>query len=234
MLNLRNITLLSTVLLLPSSYSAAKDASKIWIEGDRAFYHAEISAENNKQLFDLAKTYPNKLKALEIKSGGGDIHQGMDLGEYVFKNKLDVAVNSYCFSSCANYVFTAGNNKSLPHLKALGFHGGASNPGSEPDLSQVPQEFREQAKKQLKQYMEKANNREAAFYDDIAVQQRINSVGHLAQFENQKQDYEFWYYSLEDLRTLGVTNVRIIPLGEKLAKDKQPKMLQIKLSDIAP
>ncbi|WP_299776107.1 hypothetical protein [uncultured Pseudoteredinibacter sp.] len=231
---MRTITLLSTALLLACSYSVANDAAKVWIEGDRAFYHAEISAENNKQLFDLAKTYPNKLKTLEIKSGGGDIHQGMDLGEYVFKNKLNVAVNSYCFSSCANYVFTAGNNKSLPYLKALGFHGGASIPGSEPDLSQVPQEFREQAQKQLKQYMEKANNREAAFYDDIGVQQRINSVGHLAQFEKQKQDFEFWYYSLEDLRSLGVRKVSLKPLGKRLPKDKQPKMLQIELSDITP
>lgn len=62
-----------------------------------------------------------------IESTGGEINLGLDLGSFIFKNQLNVKVDSYCFSSCANYIFTAGIKKNLVKEAVVGFHGGVSS-----------------------------------------------------------------------------------------------------------
>ena len=76
-------------------------------------YRGALSEAANQRLFELyVKTKPRP-RLLKVTSGGGDITLGMDLGEWVFQNGLDVEVVDHCFSSCANYVFTAAKAKYL-------------------------------------------------------------------------------------------------------------------------
>ena len=47
----------------------------------------------------------------------------MLIGEWVFDHDIDVIVEELCFSSCANYIFTAGNNKTIEAEAIVGWHG---------------------------------------------------------------------------------------------------------------
>ncbi|HGE8268061.1 TPA: hypothetical protein ACGD2I_002570 [Aeromonas hydrophila] len=65
----------------------------------------------------------------------------MDFGEWVFNKKLDVQVDGYCLSSCANYVFPAANNKLLGRHAIIGYHGGASSQCF--DLSDIDEMYKD-------------------------------------------------------------------------------------------
>ena len=89
------------------------------------YYHADIKEENFeylKKIYDSSRIKPTKLM---ITSLGGDGLIGMDIGEWVYRNKISIEVSRYCLSSCANYVFPAGFKKILHKDALLGWHGGS-------------------------------------------------------------------------------------------------------------
>ena len=47
----------------------------------------------------------------------------MKIGLWIFDHELDVIVDELCFSSCANYIFTAGKNKIIEKDAIVGWHG---------------------------------------------------------------------------------------------------------------
>ena len=47
------------------------------------------------------------------------------MGHWVYDRGLDVVVDTHCFSSCANYIFTAGRNKIIGEGAIVGWHGSA-------------------------------------------------------------------------------------------------------------
>ncbi len=75
------------------------------------------------------------------------------LGEWVFANKIDIEVNDYCLSSCANYVFTAGKNKYISNKAIIGFHGGLSS--QEFDTSDIEASFKDLPKRQREEEIQK-------------------------------------------------------------------------------
>lgn len=60
---------------------------------------------------------------LIITSQGGDILEGVKIGNFLADRQIDVEVKDYCLSSCANNVFLAGHRKTLHQGAILGFHG---------------------------------------------------------------------------------------------------------------
>lgn len=60
---------------------------------------------------------------LEINSPGGDNQAAIALAEAIAANKLDVVVNGNCYSSCAHYVFMAGDEKIVSLGSVMLFHG---------------------------------------------------------------------------------------------------------------
>jgi len=61
---------------------------------------------------------------LLIRSSGGDLDAGMEFGYFISERNMSVEVVDYCISSCANYVFLAGNPKILNTNSLVIFHGG--------------------------------------------------------------------------------------------------------------
>ena len=61
---------------------------------------------------------------LVISSMGGEIQAGIEFGKFVHAQKLNVIVKEYCHSSCANYVFAAGNKRYVDSVTDLWFHTG--------------------------------------------------------------------------------------------------------------
>jgi hypothetical protein len=61
---------------------------------------------------------------LLVNSNGGSLYAGIEMGKFIHKNQITVEVADVCISSCANYVFLAGETKVLNKNSLVVFHGG--------------------------------------------------------------------------------------------------------------
>ena len=159
-------------------------------------YQGTLSAAANARVFELYEQATPKPRLLKMTSGGGDITLGMELGEWVFRNGLDVEVVDHCFSSCANYVFTAAKAKYLNPDAILMWHGGAYQQSLEEQIKP----FGEQGQTALTSW----RTREDAFFKTIGVDQSITTYGQTASRPKSLFPYD---YSIEDLSKFGVRNV---------------------------
>lgn len=84
-----------------------------------------IEGEVNQSLFNRIRNYVNGGgTSIVITSQGGDAYFGQKIGLLILKKRLNITVEKYCLSACANYIFLSGNKKYLKKNALLGFHGG--------------------------------------------------------------------------------------------------------------
>lgn len=215
-------TIIATTFILISSILHANDETKIYSRYNIIYYEGTLSQSGNdavKKIYNDSKRKPNLLL---INSDGGDILLGMELGRWVYENRLDVQVNNECFSSCANYVFPAGNNKYIGKHALIGFHGGASSESFNNTLesevnemySHLPKEEKDKKVQlmleEMKQYLTTAKQKEKEFYSLIDVQQRITTFGDQEKYQKYNNDYVGWYYNPEDFAFFGVTKIMVL------------------------
>jgi hypothetical protein len=62
---------------------------------------------------------------ITVASSGGDAEAAMLLGDWIFKNQINIRVRSLCVSSCANYIFPAGRLKEIEPRGLVIWHGSA-------------------------------------------------------------------------------------------------------------
>lgn len=89
----------------------------------KVFYLESVTPESFvkfKDTIDNAIFPPTKIF---IKSGGGDAFAGIAIGHLIHEKQLDVEVIGRCHSSCANYLFPAGNRKVLNKNAIVMYHG---------------------------------------------------------------------------------------------------------------
>ena len=191
---------------------------------------------NVDEFIEKYQSSAHKPKLLVIKSAGGDILAGIKLGRWVYQNQLDVKVNKYCLSSCANYVFPAGKNKILTQYALLAWHGG----GQSKSLQNMAAFDKKMAKLFIKnnitdqqkqselyqqqlQIREKLLKEEAQFYQDIGVNPVITTIGgyypdkektDLVRYSKKTRPkdmlkYQGFYYTLADMKKLGVNGISL-------------------------
>lgn len=68
-----------------------------------------------------------KMRRLIVRSEGGVTKTALLMAELIQDNHLDVTVRDYCVSSCANYLFVAGNKKVVERNSFVAWHGGHSH-----------------------------------------------------------------------------------------------------------
>lgn len=184
------------------SYSNGQEfpLPKVYISNTSIVYDGDLTAEGIEQVKAL---YSKDIKNIVLNSLGGEINLGMDLGEWIYDHELDVVVKYAAFSSAANYVFPAGRNKFLYKDSFIGWHGGAT---------QKPTSFFEKIFMYfiLRNYMDKAREREDKFFEKIGVDQKITTFGQEGPYEYYGDSYKGWTYSLDMLKKLGVHNIILI------------------------
>src|SRR5690606_41855134 len=104
-------------LLLSEAISAA---TTVTLEDNRIIYRGHLSAGANAQVFSLYEAARRKPTELSIRSPGGPIDVGLALGEGTHQQGMDVLDEEFCFSSCADYIFTAGARKILGRNAIVG------------------------------------------------------------------------------------------------------------------
>jgi hypothetical protein len=202
--------------------------TRVRLTAERIEYSGLITHEANVGVFDLYRSAEPKPRALWIESQGGSADAGMELGTWLFENGLQVEIDTYCFSSCANYVFPAGRVRVLAPHASLMWHGGVTQPITSEQLAGVLDETlgglseeerrkfleahaRDELLRQLQQSLIAIRARESAFFRKLGVDQRITTLGHLYQRELLKGQgyYMGWDFSLDDLARLGIHDISV-------------------------
>lgn len=162
---------------------------------------AFAEASSLQRLFALYEAQPTPPSRLRIDSPGGDVALALELGEWVQDRHLDVEVVGECASSCANYVFTAGQRKFLHPDSVLMWHGGAFQQSLEDDaVERGPA---------VVQALRAWRQRELAFFKRSGVDPLITVYGQLPDWAPlvTAGGYTGYDYALEHLAYFGVRNI---------------------------
>ena len=95
----------------------------VYIDGSTAYYTGVITEWSAHRLFELAAQTDAPVDTLVINSPGGYTTTGRRLGQWVRDQRITVVVDEFCFSSCANYIFTAAPKKIIRDGAYVGWHG---------------------------------------------------------------------------------------------------------------
>jgi ATP-dependent protease ClpP protease subunit len=212
---------LLAICLHPSPALAGEEESHVYLADGELNYVGSLSAEANAKLFALYSDQQTKPTTLAIRSPGGNTVAGMELGKWVHENKLDVKVLEGCYSSCANYVFTAGRRKIVSNFAHIGFHGGMSSMSFKIDDASVAaladaqqggeKVTRENVLQMIKKMFAPQLEQETNYFAMIGVQQRITTLGQSEKARKAApKDAEGWTYSIKDFAKLGVTGIEVI------------------------
>jgi hypothetical protein len=121
---MRVICVLLFLLTLASTVVSASDSEHIDISvhGLTVKFNGEISSTSSAEIIKMLTS--KKFDTLEINSYGGNARAALTLAWHIKEKNINILVDKYCLSSCANYLFLAANNKTLRSGAILGFHGG--------------------------------------------------------------------------------------------------------------
>jgi hypothetical protein len=172
---------------------------------------------------------------LSITSWGGDVEGGIPLGSWVFDRGLDVEVPEHCFSSCANYVFPAGKHKKLGHHAWVAWHGGITQDWTrhlEKQLAEIDEKYHAEVRKKFEEVRSTVAHDETEFYAKIGVDQRITTLGQMPPYKGNYKGYLGWDYSIDDLETLGVRNIRVAGEEWEPVAPKNRKLFRVQLSAV--
>ena len=170
---------------------------------NRLIYKGDITAAANAQARELYNRATNPPERLVITSNGGRVLDGLELAEWVHEQTLDVEIGDQCLSSCANYVFPAARTKWLRRDSVLVWHGSAWQESFDNKADPEHPEFLP--------LMREQRIRETRFFEAIHVDQLIPVHGQTGgKLRDRLRRTWGFDYSLDDLKRLGVTEIRLI------------------------
>lgn len=192
----------------------ANEATQVYISEGELNYVGNLDEKANQRLFTLYDGLKDKPTVLAVRSRGGDVVPGMDLGDWVHAHKLNVKVMEFCLSSCANYVFTAGAQKIVGSNAMIAVHGGLSSTefsigGSKKNKYEgMKKDQKTEFQAELRKGFQPLLDRETLFFKSIGVRQDITTYGQQARFANISADG--WTFTQDSFRYFGVGNVEVI------------------------
>jgi hypothetical protein len=71
----------------------------------------------------IARHRGERVERVVVNSMGGDVEAGIRLGNWIVDRGADVEVDTFCGSSCANYLFAAGRRKIIDADAIVVWHG---------------------------------------------------------------------------------------------------------------
>lgn len=175
------------------------EIANISITDDILFYDGELNEESVALAIDTSQS--RQLSQLNIRSYGGEITSAMRFATWIRSKGLDVEINEICFSSCANYIFPAGRMKYVSEKDLIGWHGGAYQKVEEDEFDD-PEDAAS-----FNLYIVKAQKQETALFQYLGVNPALPNLGQQPGNDCQTHGEQGWYYSVEDLKRLGVDHV---------------------------
>lgn len=101
--------------------AATSDDANAWkrVNANTVRIDGNIGKDSDKA---FARVFDTGVRRVELNSGGGDVRAALRIAEQIRDAGLEVVVDGYCLSSCANYLFTSGSTRTL-RGGLVGFHG---------------------------------------------------------------------------------------------------------------
>lgn len=185
----------------PATVKLSPDGTALWFDG-------LIDDDSVSTVEHLLQQDP--VTTLYIRSAGGSAVAGIRLGERVRDAGLTVNVQSYCLSSCANYVFTAGKTRIINGVVA--WHGGVEQKDFREaylcgrsvsslyghDMGTIPAERRESVVEEWRAI----RDHERQFFDSIGVNPYITRAGQEPVLHPGDHTY-----SVADMQRLGLISI---------------------------
>lgn len=88
-----------------------RDEARITIDGSVVRFTGVLNPDSVERFFRRLGPVRDQIDTLIINSRGGVTTSGRRIGDWVHQNHITVIVQHVCFSSCANYIFTAAPRK---------------------------------------------------------------------------------------------------------------------------
>ena len=203
----------------------------ITVEGSTIIFDGDIELETYRAFLFAVRGKEDQITTIRINSPGGFTDEGILIGEWIFDHELDVIVDELCFSSCANYIFTAGKNKIIEKDAIVGWHGSEQQDNfiaagygisleelyrrtydEMEEWGEIPSgESKEEFIESLMMAEEYDKSDEPAFLDKIGINLYLMNYGLLPdQFDYymvEQHAFGGWTFSIEDMAKFGVDNV---------------------------
>jgi hypothetical protein len=173
----------------PNTHISVKDNSII--------FNGEISRSTADAFISLATSNP--INHLSITSGGGDVDSAIDMALFIFERKIDVEVTNYCFSSCANYIFPAGQNKYITGVGIVAWHGNMRH------LQYLVETGKRAVSSVEKSSIDRLVKQESSFFAKVSVDEFMCWFGKIDPFLIQN----FYVLSKEDMELFGLSNLHV-------------------------
>lgn len=138
------------------------------------FMTGDISAGDHEKLLNLMNH--NIIESIKISSPGGAVDEAIVIGNTIFRNKYTVEVFGICASSCANYIFTAGNQRLIHPNALLIWHGSPSTLCTHtlPDVENMDAD--PETKIQIKNHISIIQPQSDQFFETIGIDQRLSCL----------------------------------------------------------
>jgi hypothetical protein len=157
---------LTPILMAPARAEDVTGDFNYVIRSDELAYAGLITPASVKVLTDYLEGGGGRIV---INSRGGDSASGLAIAKAMQKHPVELVVDKYCLSACANFLFIGAARKSLRPGALLGFHG---------DLLSYPRRVHDKAntplasdaeRAQLDARFDQARADEQAYFDGIGV-----------------------------------------------------------------
>lgn len=207
---------LLSAFLLSQLVAAQPARSRFMMLGeDIVFYIGRIEQKTVDALVQSIGERP--IQRLVIHSEGGVLSDGIRLGNWVRQKGADVEVKILCMSSCANYVFTAANKKTISDGALVVWHGSAEQKNFREEQEKYRLLLERQSKgeklsteetadlltkKTSYEYGEEQRRLQREFFASIGVDEYLTRLG-----QEPTPTGSAWTVDLKTMKSFGVSNV---------------------------
>ena len=97
--------------------------ASVVVEGSTVHYRGMLNRQSVDHFFQQIGAADEPIDTLVINSSDGEADLTRRIGLWVHEHDITVVVDIVCFSSCANYIFTAAPRKIIRSGAIVGWHG---------------------------------------------------------------------------------------------------------------
>ncbi len=89
--------------------------------------NGHIQSGNDKPVIEQLNSFSvTEPLVMVVRSGGGEVKEALAIGEVLLERPATVVADTFCASSCANFLITAGHRRVVRPDTLLLYHGGAT------------------------------------------------------------------------------------------------------------
>ncbi|KOC89263.1 hypothetical protein NG42_13110 [Winslowiella iniecta] len=168
------------------------------------YLDGKINSDTYDQLADLLNQ--QDIRRLSINSTGGDVEAALKIARVIFEKKMDVEVRSLCASSCANYIFPAGQYKIIHDYSIIIWHGSMNSPAERISFNENSGGMTKKEFLNLKEF-KSFQREERQFYQKIGVDYRMPFCPQLRKDFRKHYPEGSFSYSIQNMKKFGVENI---------------------------